>query len=56
MKWAGVNDLLWIHEVLGGKECNDLRCSCQSNHTLEGFYRECLADDSDGITLKYPLG
>lgn len=56
MEWAKVHDLLLIHEVLGAKECNDLRSSCQSNHRLEGFYTECLADHADGITLKYPLG
>lgn len=56
MEWARVHDLLLMHEVLGAKECNELRSSCQSNHRLEGFYTECLADHADGISLKYPLG
>lgn len=55
-EWARVHDILLMHEVLGAKECNDLRSSCQSNHRLEGFYTECLADHVDGITFKYPLG
>lgn len=51
-----MHDLLLMHEVLGAKECNELKSSCQSNHRLEGFYTESLADHADGISLKYPLG